>query len=86
MLLTIKQAAEESSFSESYIRKQIREEKLGKLDFGREVRIERAEFERWVVSHQRTLAGTKKGVPSPLKGGLRKRGLQVVEESTHDSQ
>lgn len=84
-LLTIKQAAIESSFSESYIRKQIREYKLNKLDFGREVRIERGEFERWILEHTRTLAGSKKGVPSPIKGGLRKAGLQVIEGSTHDN-
>lgn len=46
-LLTIQQCAKESMFSEWFIKKEIREGRLAKRKFGRAVRIERAEFERW---------------------------------------
>ena len=78
-LLTIKDAADESRFSESYIRKQIRLRKLQRRKFGRDVRIERAEFERWVGAQTTRIVVTKKGVSPPITGELKMDRSQPIE-------
>ncbi len=77
-LLTIKSAALESEFSESYIRKQIREGKLKTIRFGESqqapVRIERSEFERWL---RWKIAGSKTAVSLPNTVQPKKEHLEV---------
>ncbi len=65
-LLTIREAASESRFSQSYIRKQIREGHLKQRRFGdakqAPVRIERDEFDRWIKTRPRKIVVSQNGV------------------------
>lgn len=62
LLLTIKEAAEETRLSEWFIKKAIRERDLIARKYGRATRIERSELEKWIKC--RNLAGD-----APVGGG-----------------
>lgn len=78
-LLTIQEAAAEARFSQSYIRKQIRDGRIERHKFGRNVRIERSEFERWMRVHRRRIVGTEIGVTSSITLSPNSDTAQLVE-------
>lgn len=80
-LLTIKEAAAEARFSQGYIRKQIRIGRIQRLKFGRAVRIERPEFERWMREHCRRIVGTKNGSAPLITTSAELDRPQLVKES-----
>jgi excisionase family DNA binding protein len=77
-LLSVKDAAKETGFSQSWVRAKIRSGELRKIKFGRAVRVFSADIQRLT---ERKIAVTENGVASPITGTPKSETTQVVMKS-----